>query len=225
MSFTAAQLNKQQVGMKEPKIKWHKSEARRLLYEAIVRGDVPAKAKDEQGKSTGQLLHIYYLIPELSKYRYKSFSSRLSKLQEIFVSNDKRAKLDKEAFNNYIKNHKPVADLHKGNKQWQGSRVQMLAQKDIAAGKHDMPGMTKEKLHRSKPEYREFPLKAFRDKYQQEISTKKYLYTIKKIGRDPKKWKKQHSSHMKKKKKDQQGSSNKNDASSSALRDDESNVE
>jgi high-affinity Fe2+/Pb2+ permease len=120
-----------------------------------------------------------------------------------------------------------VADSHKGYKQWQGSRAQMLAQKDIAAGKHDMPGMTKEKLHRSKPEYREFPLKAFCDKYQQEISTKKYLYTIKKIGRDPKKWKKQHSSHMKKKKKkkDQQGTSNENDASSSALRDDELDVE
>jgi hypothetical protein len=90
-----------------------------------------------------------------------------------------------EAFKNYIANHKPAEKSRKGYIQWQGSRAQTLLLDDIKAGRHKT--MTKEKLYKSKPEYQELPLKAFRDKVHQELRTAKHCYTQKHVGRDPRK--------------------------------------
>jgi hypothetical protein len=46
---------------KEPKVKWKKSKARRLLYKDIVEGKVPPDATDADGRSTMQLSDIYLI--------------------------------------------------------------------------------------------------------------------------------------------------------------------
>ena len=43
----------------EPKQKWGKSKARKLLYLDIVQGRVPRSAIDENGKRTAKLIDIY----------------------------------------------------------------------------------------------------------------------------------------------------------------------
>lgn len=60
---------------KEPEIVWEKSEARELLRQAILCGDVPS-APDPNFPTKD----IYMSIPELSLYYEKRFSSRLSSL-------------------------------------------------------------------------------------------------------------------------------------------------
>jgi hypothetical protein len=47
----------------EPKIKWKKSRAKQLLYNAIKEGRVPLEAKDSNNKSTMPLKDIYNLHP------------------------------------------------------------------------------------------------------------------------------------------------------------------
>jgi hypothetical protein len=61
---------------KEPKIKWGRSEATRLLYHDIREERVPADEKDSECKTTMALDEIYGLRPELKLYDYSKFSSR-----------------------------------------------------------------------------------------------------------------------------------------------------
>jgi hypothetical protein len=56
---------------KEPKVKWKKSKARRLLYKDIVEGKVPPDATDADGRSTMQLSDIYLMHPEFTSASQK----------------------------------------------------------------------------------------------------------------------------------------------------------
>ena len=172
----------------EPKPKWRKSKARKLLYLDIVEGRVPRTAKDENGRLTAKLKDIYNSRPEFQQYHYSKFSSRLSTLRNTIASKDSRKDLDQEAFDNYVANHPISYFSHKGYIQWQGSDAQELALKHIQENRHN-EGKWKD-WHEEYPEfYQNFELSVFKDKIRQEIRTAKYLHTIEVRGKDVRKTK------------------------------------
>ena len=119
---------------------------------------------------------------EYKPYDQETFSSRLSKLREIYDDCMHRKSMDEEAFNIFLHNHKPSLFSHKGYPEWQGSNAQSLLRGDIEADKHN--GMSKIDLWDSRAEYFEdFPLDVFRDKIKQEIRTAKYLHTCREKGK------------------------------------------
>lgn len=170
---------------KEPKIKWEKSMAKKLLYNDIVEGRVPLDPKDDDNGQLN-LKGIYSMRPEYSEYDYDKFSGRLSSVRKTIRDFQKKASQDRKRFDRF-KDRNPVSELsHKGYIQWQGSEAQELLRQDIREKKHE--NMSKMDLWGSQPEYfTEFPLDAFRDKLYQEIRTAKYLHTLEHKGKKKKK--------------------------------------
>ena len=94
--------------------------------------------------------------------------------------------LDQEALDNIVANHPPSFHSHKGYIHWQYSEAQELLKEDLEAELHKT--MSRMDLYGSRSEYHEnFPLKAFRDKVNQEIRTAKYLHTLEVRGKDTRK--------------------------------------
>jgi hypothetical protein len=167
----------------EPKILWQNSEAKEILYKAIMDGEVPLEARDDEGRPTlPALREIYVMCSEYSLYSYDKFSSRLSGLRKTIKAANRRAEDDEEAFQNYRQNHAPSEVTHNGCIQWQGSEARELFLEDWENGRLEQLG--KKELWGSRPEYYEhFPLALFRDKIYQEIRTAKYVYTCQVKGK------------------------------------------
>jgi len=182
--------NKEEGEYEEPKIRWQKSEAKRLLEKDIHSGNVPLYATDANGQSTMKLEDIYYSRVEFTEYLYSKFSSRLSSLRNTVKKDTSRAALDQEAFESYKQNHPALAYFsHKGYIQWQGSEAQRLCLEDLKEKRHE--NVSRKDFFGSRPEYYEnFPLDVFRDKVNQEIRTAKYLHTLEVKGKDARKEKK-----------------------------------
>ncbi|MEL7338943.1 MAG: hypothetical protein AAGM67_00550 [Bacteroidota bacterium] len=162
---------------KEPKVRWKKSNARKVLFDMLLEGIVPGSDED----TTMPIDEVYLLHPEFALYDFQKFPERLSKLGKSLNDMIKRANDDLLAFNIYKSNHKPSLVSHKGYIQWQGSNSRELLLDDILAGKHEE--MTPMELWNSRPEFRdEFPLHAFRSKLEQERRTSKYLHTLRVRG-------------------------------------------
>ena len=95
----------------EPRIKWKRSKAKKLLYDDIQEGRVPGEAKDANGNRTANLKDIYDQRPEFALYLYSKFSARLSSLWKTIKERNNGTRLDQEAFDNIISNHS-VAFFH-----------------------------------------------------------------------------------------------------------------
>lgn len=161
----------------EEKVKWKRSNAKKLLYEFLLDGTVPTEAKDKDGNVSMSIEDIYSLHEEFAKYRFDMFGGRLKRLRDKITELDGRAEQDLDAFNNYKSNHKPSLFSHKGFIQWQGSTSQELLREDLPTYLEN-PDSKPKTLWLSRKEYRdEFPLDVFRDKIKQEIRTEKYLRT------------------------------------------------
>jgi hypothetical protein len=170
------------VKFKEPKVKWKKSKARRLLHKDIVEGEVPSDAAGVDGRSAMQLSHIYLMHLEFAEHECEKFSSRLSSLRKIIKDADNRAQADQEAFENFKNNHPVSLFSHKGCMQWQGSEAQELLLKDMEEKSHETLGK-KELCGNRREHCKEFPLSAFRDKIHQEQRTAKHIHTCVAMGK------------------------------------------
>lgn len=163
--------------VKEPRIKWKDSRAKRILYEMLMEGIVPVREEDEDNPVMS-IKEIYMLHEDFALYDASKFNERLQRLRNKIIDLDNRASDDLKAFENYKKNHEPAKRSHKGYIQWQGSCAQELLWEDLEGYLKD-GAMKPKDLWMSRPEYRdEFPLDAFRDKIKQEIRTDKYIRTL-----------------------------------------------
>lgn len=155
---------------------WKDSNARKLLFQDLVDGTVPLVHDP-----TFDTKDIYSYRPEYSATDWNKFGGRLSSLRDIVKASKKRADVDKKAFENFVSNHPVSTHSAKGYIQWQGSTAQVLAKADIAVTPLEPKGAYRT-LYSSRPEYQQFPFKAFSDKIRQEIQTAKYIHTLKVKG-------------------------------------------
>jgi hypothetical protein len=179
---TDAENGKKTANTKEPKIRWRKSKAKKLLYLDMMEGRVTLDKDDLLDDEKMTLREIYVLRPEFAEYHYSKFSGRVSALRKAINIANSRAAQDQEAFDNFKANHPPSLLSHKGYIQWQGSDAQKQVLEDIKEGLHE--SMAKMELWEFRSVYYEnFPLKEFRDKLNQEIRTAKYLHTLRVRGK------------------------------------------
>ena len=170
----------------EPKITWANSDARRLLYEAIMSKDVPLEwdGLDKFGH-TRNLKSIFVSIPELGLYDYKMLSSRLSSLRGIITTHNRRAAADEKAYEKFKQLHPPSRFAKKGYIQCQGSEAKKQLKKDMEQGL--LEEYEKQDLWELRTVYyTNFPLKEFRDKIKQTTRTHKYMHTLKVKGKQHK---------------------------------------
>lgn len=138
-------------GFQEPKIKWRKSKANKVLYDLLRDGTIPLQKQDGNGNTTMTTEDIFALSEEFLLYDPNKFEGRLEALRKKIVELDTRASEDRAAFDIYKKNHEVSLYSHKGYIQWQGSDAQDLLWNDIEVGK--LETMTKEELWQSRDEY------------------------------------------------------------------------
>lgn len=167
---------------KEPKVKWNKSTARKLLYEDIRTGLVTKEMTKEE---------IYTMRPEYAAYDWENFASRLEYLFKSVSLNSNRAAADLAAFDDFVANN-PVSYYNSmGYIQWQGSDAQQHAQQDIKDKAFDGKGKYR-RLYNSRPEYyMEFPFENFKHRIRQELRSAKHKHTIDVRGKtygNPKNW-------------------------------------
>lgn len=164
-------------GIKEPKPKWDKSGACKLLERDIRKGLVPLEAPEEDDWEI-----IYLMHPEYAKYDDNLFKGRLKALRKAASKDSSRASDDQDAFDAFIQRHPVNIFSHKGYEQWQGSAAQRTIWEDILLDKHRT--MRKRDLYGSRAVYYEhFPLKTFRDNLRQEIKTEKWRHTLEVKGK------------------------------------------
>ena len=167
--------------IKEPKIQWKHSEAKNLMYEDLMNGNITLDVGDVK-ETKEELEEIYAMHIEYSLYRFSRFRRRLGDLRKAIIDCDTRAAEDKKDVFAYIKNNPASTYSHKGYIEWAGSEAQALLLEDIEEGLHTKIG--KKELFGSRPAYYEnFPLDVFRDKVYQEIRTAKYLHTCEILGK------------------------------------------
>jgi hypothetical protein len=178
----AAEKRQKEENFIEPKIKWRKSQAKKLLHAAIIDGKVPENALDNDGNEIMKLEEIYGLHQEFLLYDFTKFAARLASVRADILSNKDRSLDDMSAFELYLLNHNVSLYSRKGYIQWQGSDAQCCLLEDISNGCLLTEQKPKE-LWESRQEYYEnFPLDVFRKNIQQEVRTAKYLHTIKTKG-------------------------------------------
>ena len=76
----AAEAAAAAIQFKEPKVKWKKSKAKRILYDLLRDGTVPLVQKDSNGTVTMPIEEIFALDEEFALYDPDKFPSRLGAL-------------------------------------------------------------------------------------------------------------------------------------------------
>jgi len=172
---------KQREEEKEIPMVWNDDHpARKLLYDEIANGSIPLSA-DEMGPAEVYCNYCDTIEFQMPGMEYgETFTRRLRGLREMIAGDFDRSSRDKNALQIAMKVHPPPRLNHKGKPQWNGSLAQALLKYDISQGRHET--MTVMELYNK--ENRELYRKTlsaedFRWKIQQEVRTKKYLYTLK----------------------------------------------
>ena len=178
----------------EPNVKWQYSQARRLLVQDINDGIVEFNDDDTP---TMDLKEIFGMHIEYSEYNFEKFAERLQSIWKKTKGDINRAGEDLEALEDFIQ-YNEVSYMNKfGMIQWQGSEAQEQAWVDLA--EDNIRDFGYRHVFDTNPVYNEnFTFQVFKDKIRQEISTKKYLHTLK--TRDLQKKQKQEKKYNRMKK-------------------------
>lgn len=164
---------------KDDALAWNQHHpARKLLYDAIVAGDVPL---DAAAMGPAEVHCKYSNTPEfqLKGMDYgEAFTRRLRGLRNIIRGDKSRSNEDMDALMKAMKNHPVPALTHKGRPQWNGSIAQALLQLDMSLGKHNTH--TPAQLWESNEQCKQaLSPNSFRWKLRQMTRTQKYLHTLK----------------------------------------------
>lgn len=161
----------------EPKTKWKKSAAKRLLTEDIVNNLV---GPDDLAED------VYMQRPEYSLYDPMKFEQRLKDLIASISGHNDRAEEDLYALEIYLENNDVSHFNHRGEAQWKGSDAYELLMEDLDEGRFEaLQGYRN--LYDSRPEYwTQYPFEVFRDYVRMEIGTQKYLHTLEVKGKQHK---------------------------------------
>ena len=92
-------LEEEEVVFIEPEISWGESEAKELLLQALLSGDIPLDPNDMS------LIEVYCSIPELADYDYNLFSGRLSSLRKTVRNQLYRKQKDQNMFDLFVLHH------------------------------------------------------------------------------------------------------------------------
>ena len=157
--------------LKKPKLDWSNSAAKTYLKKAFKDGLIATNYSDVGGpRQVWDDLcanHPAFRGMECGS----EFTSHLRSVRIDFQRKCKRAEIDKDAFDNFRKNHPRPTHDHKGVPLWHGSKAEEYLKADIEADLHE--GKLPQDLWESRPEYKVYDLKVFRDHIYQELRLEK----------------------------------------------------
>lgn len=130
--------------------KWEDSEAKRILYEALLEGLISDDLFPRQ---------VHQMNAEFLRWPKTSFASNLRNLRAAVKRDQGRADMAKEAFEHDRRVMIPPAT--RKYPKWGGSEAEALLKSDIANKVID--GMKPKDIHEMRQEYQEWPLNVFRD--------------------------------------------------------------
>jgi hypothetical protein len=153
-------------------VKWSKSKARALLENDLLKGRIPL---DNDIMSTDE---VYMQRVEFAETSHEKFARRLYALRVQCRLVLARAATDAAAFDHDSRFRAQVVPQRL---RWEGSEAADWLTYDVEQNHHLL--MKPQDLHRSRPEYQEYPLQVFRDHIHQEIKTRKFHAMFKRNNR------------------------------------------
>ena len=138
--------------------KWRKSKARQMLKEDIVSGNVTDDMEPRV---------VYIISVEYQMYAFDRFKSYLDNLKEAIYRDFERMERDCIDYGHDLQ---AVMEIRKDDppscRPWNLSECKKFLEEDVKDGKHT--ALAPKVLYESRPEYRAYTLKEFRDHIYQE---------------------------------------------------------
>ena len=165
------------------KERWETSDARQLLLEALISGEVSIEST-----ATSKPRHVYaqFVVGkeefQIGDFADKSkFASRLRSLRQIAAAKKDNAEVDAEVLaKTRLKHPKNPLNVH-GNPQFKGSPAEKLLKEAITQGLHKQ--MKPKELYLSREEFHGvYGLEEFRKRIHQEIYDRKGIRGMKKAN-------------------------------------------
>lgn len=167
-------------GTKETEESWAKSKAKKLLKEDIIAG----KVTEEMHWS-----NVYEMRPEYKKFKAERFGPNLKTLREGIARDYARMLKDVDWFGHDMALVKQLRAADSGSIPWHKSDAKYLLDDDITNEVHlkinSETGMknTPQDMHKSRPEYQQYPLGVFRGHLYQEIKRREKLESKARFGK------------------------------------------
>ena len=148
---------------------WKDSDAKKLLYDDLVSGDVDDEMKPKE---------VFMMRPEYSLYDYSNFVTNLRNLRLSLRKKQESAARSESAFNNDMN----VGMIDRRRPYWPDSEAHRTLVKDISSGFLD--SMSTRELWLSKDAYQFFTYPCFSDHVRQHVrQTKERAYWSFKNGK------------------------------------------
>lgn len=146
-------------GQKPPP--WRNSPAKKVLIAGINGGEYPDSMTTEA---------IYGSQLVFRQYKWENFQTNLRNLRAALEREMDRA--NEDAANLAADMQQPNTAAAFGSRsRWVGSEAERLLKQDVDAGRH--VGLQPQELRATRAEYKQWPLKTFRDHIQQEVRSRK----------------------------------------------------
>jgi hypothetical protein len=159
--------NQQPLTMSKKTTCWRLSAAKKLLIFDIQRGkDLLPNGKEKQPRD------VFVMRPEYERYKYDNFRTNLRKLRNDIEADRETAIVEAAAVAQHRTKHPPQSNGFWP--RWPGHPAKHLLRMDIDQEEHTI--QTPAELYASRAEYREFPLKVFRDHIYKEIKAQKQVH-------------------------------------------------
>jgi hypothetical protein len=139
---------------------WKGSEAKRLLIQDLMSGEIPLDPKEMEPAQ------VYLQRPEFANFDYERFCNRLRDLRAQIRASKHHASSDSAALTHDWCIYPKKPNKYCGEPRWEGSEAERLLQLDIDEGKN-MSHVPID-LHKSRNEYKKYPLKVFQKLIDQE---------------------------------------------------------
>ena len=152
-------------------IDWRNSQAKKVIIEDLEDGLLPA---DETTVSTEQAWDVYKNLPEFKDVCFKQFKERLADHRQAFKKKVEASIREEDAYQHDCHLH-PRNETHdrRGKPIFDRSPAKDLLRSDIKNGAY--PLLSPMQLWNSRPEYKLFDLKIFRQRIYQEIRRNKFI--------------------------------------------------
>jgi hypothetical protein len=151
---------------KKKEMTWKDSEAKRLLIQDLMSGEIPLDPKEMEPAQ------VYLQRPEFaSLFAYERFRDRLRDLRAQIRASNHCARSDSAALAHDRRIYPKKTYNHRGEPRWEGSEAERLLKLDIDKGKNK--SLKPIDLHQSRNEYKMYPLTVFRKHIDQEERRRK----------------------------------------------------
>jgi hypothetical protein len=155
---------------------WHLSLTRDMLYTDVVEGRI---------NTSPPVKDAHKARPEYMLYIEVKFEEYLQTMLDHVANKMSRAERDSKAVTQFLKINPPKATNHRGEPRWEGSAAEAMLKVDIDKGNYKKGKPIQ--LWATRPEYRVYLLKTFRDHIHQEVRARKFQAYVK--NKSDQKWK------------------------------------